>query len=488
MENNRMEDMEMEETMMKQWNGFAASIPGFGHIRNEVPCQDASSAILSPRPAVIVCDGRGSARLSHFGARGAVKMFATQSAILEPLLSRILDSEEDTTDSWDKFCQIMYRTLMQVKLDLAAEHQTTEKEFDFTAAFAIAGQYHIGCFQVGDGSVVLRQDGECITAFDPDKGEFANQTHFLREGGERNGKYHAALFDARVNSGIAVTSDGPQFKMFRLADMMPGEIFRHLFDDLLDGELERRDILTYLTRNDWNTDQRGSDDRSLALLVPPERPAPAVQPEEESVTEPLPDPVVPEVSEAIPAEKEPVAEPAAEPVIPDPAAEPVIPEKSEALPPEKATAAEPVIPEKSEALPPEKATAAESRETAPEKPGSGCETVRTDIDIPKTEAAPETVKWPKGKKKGRKRRGIHTVCYSLLISLLLTGGTLYYQQKQYCRILETEHRIRCRQAVPQIKRQSCTVAAAASPTAGKNSVNSASGNNRANALETGHQG
>ena len=479
MENNRMEDMEMEETMMKQWNGFAASIPGFGHIRNEVPCQDASSVILSPRPAVIVCDGRGSARLSHFGARGAVKMFATQSAILEPLLSRILDSEEGTADSWDKFCQIMYRTLMQVKLDLAAEHQTAEKEFDFTAAFAIAGQYHIGCFQVGDGSVVLRQDGECITAFDPDKGEFANQTHFLREGGERNGKYHAALFDARVNSGIAVTSDGPQFKMFRLADMMPGGIFRHLFDDLLDGELERRDILTYLTRNDWNTDPRGSDDRSLALLVPPERPAPAVQPEEESVTEPLPDPVVPEVSEAITAGKDPVAEPAAEPVIP---------EKSEAITAEKEPAAEPVIPEKPEAITPEKATAAESQETAPEKPGSGCETVRTDIEIPKTKAAPETVKWPKGKKKGRKRRGIHTVCYSLLISLLLTGGTLHYQQKQYCRILETEHRILCRQAVPQIKRPSCTVAASAAATAGKNSASSASGNNRANALETGHQG
>ena len=64
MENNRMEDMEMEETMMKQWNGFAASIPGFGHIRNEVPCQDASSAILSPRPAVIVCDGRGQLKYS----------------------------------------------------------------------------------------------------------------------------------------------------------------------------------------------------------------------------------------------------------------------------------------------------------------------------------------------------------------------------------------------------------------------------------------
>ncbi|WP_423739843.1 protein phosphatase 2C domain-containing protein, partial [Alistipes putredinis] len=65
------------------WNGFAVSVCGSGHIRRGVPCQDASQVILSPRPAVIVCDGRGSAAHSELGAAGAVRAFRTQLAILE---------------------------------------------------------------------------------------------------------------------------------------------------------------------------------------------------------------------------------------------------------------------------------------------------------------------------------------------------------------------------------------------------------------------
>ena len=42
-----MEDVKMAEIMVKQQNGFAASIPGFGHSRNDMRCQNASSAILS---------------------------------------------------------------------------------------------------------------------------------------------------------------------------------------------------------------------------------------------------------------------------------------------------------------------------------------------------------------------------------------------------------------------------------------------------------
>ena len=47
---------------MSVFQGFAVSVPGNGHIRREIPCQDASGVWLEPRPCLIVCDGRGSAR------------------------------------------------------------------------------------------------------------------------------------------------------------------------------------------------------------------------------------------------------------------------------------------------------------------------------------------------------------------------------------------------------------------------------------------
>lgn len=250
-----------------RWIGFAASIPGGGHIRHGVPCQDASAVMTSPRPAAIVCDGRGSASLSHYGAQGAVDAFRFQLSVLEPFLINILDKEEEKTDQWIKFCRIMYRTLMQVKYDLAEKHNTDEKEFDCTVAFVIAGQKHIGCFQVGDGSIVLRQNGVCRTVFAPEKGEFANQTHFLRPGGEEEMRFQFALLDSDVNSGIAITSDGPEHLMFHLSDMTPGKIFDMFFDDLSKEDLGRQDLMDYLTRREWADDPRGSDDRSLALLA-----------------------------------------------------------------------------------------------------------------------------------------------------------------------------------------------------------------------------
>lgn len=247
--------------------GFAVSVPGAGHIRFGTPCQDASGVITAPRPAAIVCDGRGSAPNSHFGAQRAVKAFFSQVGVLEPFLSGVLDNEP-SNEKWMNLCRLLYRTLFQVKLDLSGERGGDEKDYDFTVALAIAGRTSIGVFQVGDGAVVLRQDGVCRTAFPPDKGEFANQTHFLRSGGEESCKFHAALFSAEANSGIAITSDGPEYLMFRQSDMTPGSVFDEMLGDLAAGELCEQDVRDYLTRSAWATDPRGADDRSLVVLLP----------------------------------------------------------------------------------------------------------------------------------------------------------------------------------------------------------------------------
>ena len=258
----------MNTSTEQLWQGFAVSVPGSGHIRREIPCQDASNVILHPRAALIVCDGKGSAKLSHFGAQKAVRAFRTQCAIMEPFLVNILDREEPSEEQWRKFCQIMYRTLVQAKLELSEEYSEPEKEFDFTVAFAVTGSCHIGTFQVGDGAIVLRQDGVCRTAFAPEKGEFANQTSFLRSGGEEKCQFQSKLFPAAANSGIAATSDGPEHLMFKLPEMLPGKSFDAMFDDMKKDELCRQDLLDFLTNRKWNDDPRGTDDRSLAILVP----------------------------------------------------------------------------------------------------------------------------------------------------------------------------------------------------------------------------
>ena len=245
----------------------AVSIPGNGHIRTERPCQDACGVWCDFRPCLIVCDGRGSAGHSHFGARAAVEAFRTQCAVLEDLLAAILDKEKWNDNRWNRFCDLMIRTVCQKKIELAEKFNLPEREFDFTIAFAIWGKERCGFFQVGDGVITVREDGECYSVFLPDKGEFDNQTTFLRYGDERKKEYHSRMIASCDIDGIAITSDGPEYLMFQLPGMIPGPIFNKMFDDLKSDVLRRQDILDYLTGSRWSRDPRGNDDRSLAILT-----------------------------------------------------------------------------------------------------------------------------------------------------------------------------------------------------------------------------
>ena len=121
---------------MNSFRGFAVSVPGNGHIRREIPCQDASGVWLAPRPCLIVCDGRGSARYSHYGAQAAVKAFRSQCAVMEDLLAAVLDGEKWNDNRWLRFCNLMIRTVCQQKKELAEQYQCSESEFCFTIAFA----------------------------------------------------------------------------------------------------------------------------------------------------------------------------------------------------------------------------------------------------------------------------------------------------------------------------------------------------------------
>ena len=165
---------------MRQWTGHAVSVPGNGHIRREIPCQDASGVWLSPRPCLIVCDGRGSAKFSHLGARASVRAFRSQCAVMERRLTMLLDTPHCPQKEWMRFCQLMIRTVCQQKIELAEEHDCPENEFDFTIAFAVVGLRRIGFFQVGDGALVLRRDGACHAVFMPDKGEMTLDTNTMR--------------------------------------------------------------------------------------------------------------------------------------------------------------------------------------------------------------------------------------------------------------------------------------------------------------------
>lgn len=261
--------LDAEPAVETEWAGFAASIPGSRHIREELPCQDASAFVDGAVQAVIACDGRGSSDISQDGSSRAAALFASQVSILAPWLAEVLNCPESTEHDWRRLARVLHRTLAQAKTDLVAETGNAETCYDFTVAFAVRGQAHIGCFQVGDGALVVRDGGVCRTVFAGDGGEFANETRFLRSGEEEDdAAFHCALLPASRIDGIAAMTDGVKHRMFHLADMVPGPAFDVFFDGMADGTFDRGDLLAYLTRSAWTTDPRDGDDRTLALMAP----------------------------------------------------------------------------------------------------------------------------------------------------------------------------------------------------------------------------
>ena len=144
------------------------------------------------------------------------------------------------------------------------------------------GERRIGFFHVDDGALTFQRDGVCQVVFMSDKGEFDNQISFLHPGDENGRKLHAVMMDAEGVTGLAATSDGPEYLMFELPGMTPGPIFNQMFElpgmtpgpifnqmftDLHSGNFPRQSSLDYLTGTRWSRDPRGNDDRSLAIIA-----------------------------------------------------------------------------------------------------------------------------------------------------------------------------------------------------------------------------
>lgn len=252
--------------MGRAWKGLAASVPGGGHLRRGIECQDASAFIDGDHPTLVVLDGRGSSAVSGEGAREGVRILTEQISILHPLLSRALDTAgRRRRRGVRELSEILFRALLLAKRRCARRANRPEEDYDFTAALVIVGQCRTLCLQVGDGAIVLRANGTPRVVFAPEKGEFCNTTTFVREGG----CFRVALYETDQVDGAAVMSDGPIHRMIRLDILTPGPAFDYFFDGLSNDEVTREDLFAYLARSVWyvQTDVRDGDDRSLALMA-----------------------------------------------------------------------------------------------------------------------------------------------------------------------------------------------------------------------------
>jgi hypothetical protein len=166
------------------WRYVAASVTGTSHEKTGGTCQDANDCQIHASPAgenvlvAAVADGAGSAAC---GGEGAA---ATCRALLG-LMVEHLDSggtvklvTEDTVASW-------IATIQNLLEEEAKAVSRERRDFACTILGLLVGESCTACLQVGDGVIVLADSEEHAYGhvFWPDRGEYANTTHFVTEDG-----------------------------------------------------------------------------------------------------------------------------------------------------------------------------------------------------------------------------------------------------------------------------------------------------------------
>lgn len=253
-----------------KWRIAATCAIGTSHIKNDKPCQDSVRVRLvqTPNGPVIisaVSDGAGSAAHSEIGSRAAV---TTATYLIENFLEAgglVRSIDRDAVLNWLAQIQTAISTL-------ASEGGASTREFACTLLVAVIAAEDAAFFQVGDGAMVVREEGDegWSYVFWPQHGEYINSTNFVTA----SNAAEVLEFDAvsRRIREFSAFSDGIESLVLHYATKTVHDPFfnnmiapvRQAPNEGLDDGLSES-LLNYL--NSERVCTRTDDDKSLVLAT-----------------------------------------------------------------------------------------------------------------------------------------------------------------------------------------------------------------------------
>ncbi|MBE2213960.1 MAG: protein phosphatase 2C domain-containing protein [Opitutaceae bacterium] len=259
----------MNTPIVRDWRAAAAVGTGARHLARGAPCQDAAAAKITPRPFVIVCDGKGSSDISQEGSVVAVARFSTLLRSLEPLVRDALDAEsmdlDESSRQWRRCAEVACRLLAEDQERLADASGRPVSDFVYTIAVAVIGMRRCGWFQIGDSILVAQVAGRLALVREPYTGEFANHTVFVRPDLNAEAFLYSGLLPASGLEAVAACSDGMAFHLVELQGLTPAEGCRQIFASIAIGECSAMHLEAVLAAERWS--RVNGDDRGLAVLA-----------------------------------------------------------------------------------------------------------------------------------------------------------------------------------------------------------------------------
>lgn len=210
---------------------YYSSVKGTSHEKTNTPKQDNLRVLHCCANNInylisAVADGAGTAKYSNISSKHICK-FLTQKMSIWLRTNELSTFNQDIISSWIKQFQVLLnRFIRRYKLE-------TIRDFATTILFAVLSDVGNVFMQIGDGAISIGNATELQCVFHPQKGEYANTTHFATE--EHFEKY---LMFKNSNNNIerlAMHTDG--IEMISLVNLeTPSTAFFNPFFECLNDE------------------------------------------------------------------------------------------------------------------------------------------------------------------------------------------------------------------------------------------------------------
>ncbi|QLE39556.1 protein phosphatase 2C domain-containing protein [Nostoc sp. C052] len=256
------------------WKAVARSEIGTSHQKQGIVCQDyGDSRIFKDVIVGAVADGAGSAKYSDVGSRLAVEtVLKYLGGISEYLQKRKrcwqnISQEFSQTEAENLFTKTVNKVIAELGKKAAKENYSLN-DLACTLLVFVATTDWVAAMQIGDGFIVRRsEDSEYQLLFQPDKGEFANETTFITSTNALKAM-QVKVFNQKQEF-ICASTDGLEKVAIRLSDWQPFSPFFKPLEEYLhepvNGEDEDKYLMEFLNSERLNS--RTDDDKTLLLCL-----------------------------------------------------------------------------------------------------------------------------------------------------------------------------------------------------------------------------
>jgi hypothetical protein len=244
------------------WRFAAARATGTSHLKAGLPCQDRIACKVTGNKTHIfaVADGAGSAVQAEQGAEIAV------NTVIECLQQAIDGGGSD-------YPLMLNEAAIHGRMEVAsAAHKLGLKPRDLasTLLVTVVGPNGGGALQIGDGVIVISYcTNEWRWVFWPQRGEYANTTHFLTDA---DALEHIQIESLGNIIDVAIMTDGMQSLALHYASRsVHHPFFSGIFQPLLetdgDGEITNLSASLQLFLSSMRVGSRTDDDVSLIMAT-----------------------------------------------------------------------------------------------------------------------------------------------------------------------------------------------------------------------------